>query len=186
MPADTTGAGPPMLNLGGLQVPYSLISLVTLTVQNSALTILLHYVSSSLCSDPIVAMLILHLYVIKSRTAPNAKPYSAAAAVLLNEILKGTISSGIALNNIEPTIAPTAAHARYTGEPGATSLPGSVAEKKLSMSQRKRDGSLGFGQEEAWTRGKGFGVSKSAQRAWWLDYNQISHRLHRLRSLVFR
>lgn len=43
MPADTV-TSPPTLNLGGVQVPYSLISLVTLTVQNSALTILLHYV----------------------------------------------------------------------------------------------------------------------------------------------
>lgn len=48
MPADTNAGGPPTLNLAGLQVPYSLISLVTLTVQNSALTILLHYVWSSL------------------------------------------------------------------------------------------------------------------------------------------
>jgi hypothetical protein len=33
-----------MLSIGGLRVPYSVVSLVTLTVQNSALTILLHYV----------------------------------------------------------------------------------------------------------------------------------------------
>lgn len=37
-----------MLHLGSIQVPYSLVSLVTLTVQNSALTILLHYVSGVL------------------------------------------------------------------------------------------------------------------------------------------
>lgn len=39
-----------MLNIGGLHIPYSVVSLVTLTVQNSALTILLHYVRP-LCSS---------------------------------------------------------------------------------------------------------------------------------------
>ena len=42
MPLDGSRAG--MLSIGGLRVPYSVVSLVTLTVQNSALTILLHYV----------------------------------------------------------------------------------------------------------------------------------------------
>lgn len=46
MPLDGSSAG--VLSLGGLRVPYSAVSLVTLTVQNSALAILLHYVRASL------------------------------------------------------------------------------------------------------------------------------------------
>lgn len=124
------------------------------------------------------------LHAAQSRTAPNAKPYSAAAAVLLNEILKGTISSGIALHNIEPSSLPptSAANARYSGSEPAP--PPLSHEKRLSMSQRKRDGSLGFGKEEAWA--KGLGVARQPQRAWWLDFRQIMQRVHRLQSLVFR
>ncbi|GAA5854920.1 hypothetical protein JCM3766R1_001999, partial [Sporobolomyces carnicolor] len=59
-------------------VPLSLISLVTLTVQNSALTIVLHYSRISV---------------------PKDKMYSAASAVLLNELLKGAISLSIAFRN---------------------------------------------------------------------------------------
>ncbi|SCZ96595.1 BZ3500_MvSof-1268-A1-R1_Chr4-4g07461 [Microbotryum saponariae] len=59
-------------------VPLGLISLVTLTCQNSALTIVLHY----------------------SRIrVPADRMYSAAEAVLLNELLKGSISFSIALYN---------------------------------------------------------------------------------------
>ncbi|GAA93720.1 uncharacterized protein L969DRAFT_96108 [Mixia osmundae IAM 14324] len=58
-------------------IPLKYISLVTLTVQNSTLAILIHY----------------------SRTAPGARPYSTAAAVLLGEILKGVISLAVALAN---------------------------------------------------------------------------------------
>ncbi|GAA5954814.1 hypothetical protein JCM21900_005911 [Sporobolomyces salmonicolor] len=61
-----------------LGVPLSLISLVTLTVQNSALTIVLHYSRISV---------------------PKDKMYSAASAVLLNELLKGAISLSIAFRN---------------------------------------------------------------------------------------
>lgn len=59
-------------------VPLSLVSLVTLTVQNSALTIVLHYSRISV---------------------PKDKSYSAASAVLLNELLKGAISLSIAFRN---------------------------------------------------------------------------------------
>ncbi|SCV69023.1 BQ2448_2043 [Microbotryum intermedium] len=59
-------------------VPLGLVSLVTLTCQNSALTIVLHY----------------------SRIrVPADRMYSAAEAVLLNELLKGSISFSIALYN---------------------------------------------------------------------------------------
>ncbi|GAA6026882.1 hypothetical protein JCM8097_005930 [Rhodosporidiobolus ruineniae] len=59
-------------------IPLSLVSLVTLTVQNSALTIVLHYSRISV---------------------PKDKMYSAASAVLLNELLKGAISLSIAFRN---------------------------------------------------------------------------------------
>ncbi|GAA5835475.1 hypothetical protein JCM9279_004552 [Rhodotorula babjevae] len=61
-----------------LGVPLGLISLVTLTVQNSALTIVLHYSRISVPAD---------------------RMYNAAAAVLLNELLKGAISLSIAFRN---------------------------------------------------------------------------------------
>lgn len=122
------------------------------------------------------------MIMIQSRTAPNAKPYSAAAAVLLNEILKGTISSAIALNHIDPASIPTAAHARYSGE---TASPLIHQEKKPSISHRNRNASLGFGREEAWSK-NGLGIAKQPQRAWWLDFSQIAQRLLRLQSLVFR
>ncbi|GAA5913949.1 hypothetical protein JCM5296_004487 [Sporobolomyces johnsonii] len=73
-----------------LGVPLSLISLVTLTVQNSALTIVLHYSRISV---------------------PKDKMYSAASAVLLNELLKGAISLSIAFRN--------AVHAAPTSGGGA-------------------------------------------------------------------
>ncbi|BGP46178.1 hypothetical protein JCM10450v2_002018 [Rhodotorula kratochvilovae] len=61
-----------------LGVPLGLISLVTLTVQNSALTVVLHYSRISVPAD---------------------RMYSAASAVLLNELLKGAISLSIAFRN---------------------------------------------------------------------------------------
>ncbi|KAA1100227.1 hypothetical protein PGT21_032006 [Puccinia graminis f. sp. tritici] len=65
----------PTPRLGGIPMKY--LSLVSLTLQNSLLTILLHY----------------------SRTAPDNKVYSAPVAVLLSEILKSIISFSIALFN---------------------------------------------------------------------------------------
>lgn len=44
----------------------------------------------------------------QSRTSPTAKPYSAPAAVLLNELLKGSISFAIALRNSFSSPAPPA------------------------------------------------------------------------------
>ncbi|GAA6048898.1 hypothetical protein JCM3770_007110 [Rhodotorula araucariae] len=68
-------SAPPATLLG---VPLGLISLVTLTVQNSALTVVLHYSRISVPAD---------------------RMYSAASAVLLNELLKGAISLTIAFRN---------------------------------------------------------------------------------------
>ncbi|PLW24310.1 hypothetical protein PCANC_27003, partial [Puccinia coronata f. sp. avenae] len=65
----------PEQTLGGL--PFKYVSLISLTLQNSLLAILLHH----------------------SRTIPNTKLYSASAAVLLNEILKLSISFLVALYN---------------------------------------------------------------------------------------
>ncbi|POW11048.1 hypothetical protein PSHT_08605, partial [Puccinia striiformis] len=56
-------------------LPFKYVSLISLTLQNSLLAILLHH----------------------SRTIPNTKLYSASAAVLLNEILKCSISFLVAL-----------------------------------------------------------------------------------------
>ncbi|EJD02474.1 uncharacterized protein FOMMEDRAFT_109886 [Fomitiporia mediterranea MF3/22] len=61
-------------------VPLKYISLVTLAVQNASLTIIMHY--SRITTTP-------------SRT------YSAASAVLLNELLKGFISLAIAFSRID-------------------------------------------------------------------------------------
>ncbi|PPR03620.1 hypothetical protein CVT24_007735 [Panaeolus cyanescens] len=63
-------------------IPLKYLSLVTLAVQNSALTLVMHYSRIS---------------------TPADRAYSAATAVLMNEILKGTISMIIAFCRIEPT-----------------------------------------------------------------------------------
>ncbi|KAI9510274.1 nucleotide-sugar transporter-domain-containing protein [Russula earlei] len=57
-------------------LPLKYVSLVTLAVQNAALSIVMHYSRVS---------------------TPPSQSYSPASAVLLNEILKGSISFGIAL-----------------------------------------------------------------------------------------
>ncbi|KAG0141007.1 hypothetical protein CROQUDRAFT_68773 [Cronartium quercuum f. sp. fusiforme G11] len=61
--------------MGIISLKY--LSLITLTLQNSLLTVLLHY----------------------SRSIPTEKLYSAPAAVLLNEILKCSISLAVAVYN---------------------------------------------------------------------------------------
>ncbi|KAF8921196.1 nucleotide-sugar transporter-domain-containing protein [Mucidula mucida] len=61
-------------------VPLKYISLVTLAVQNSALTIIMHYSRVS---------------------TPPSRAYSAATAVLMNEILKGFISLVFAFSRID-------------------------------------------------------------------------------------
>lgn len=71
--------------LFGIELKW--ISLVTLALQNAFLTIIMHY--SRITSSP-------------------NKTYSAASAVLLNELLKGSISVLIALKNIDTNLsAPT-------------------------------------------------------------------------------
>ncbi|TFK42507.1 nucleotide-sugar transporter-domain-containing protein [Crucibulum laeve] len=61
-------------------IPLKYISLITLAVQNSALTIIMHYSRVS---------------------TPSSRAYSAATAVLMNEILKGLISLVIAFVRID-------------------------------------------------------------------------------------
>ncbi|KAF8511380.1 nucleotide-sugar transporter-domain-containing protein, partial [Gautieria morchelliformis] len=66
-------------------VPLKYVSLVTLAVQNAALTIIMH----------------------TSRTTiPPSRQYSAASAVFLNELLKGSISLAIAVSRVEPRRSP--------------------------------------------------------------------------------
>ncbi|KAG7447901.1 nucleotide-sugar transporter [Guyanagaster necrorhizus] len=71
-------AAPSVPSLWG--VPLKYISLVTLAVQNSALTIIMHYSRVS---------------------TPPSQVYSAATAVLMNEILKGVISLIFAFSRID-------------------------------------------------------------------------------------
>ena len=72
------------LRLGNAhQVSVSSSSLVTLAVQNSLLTIIMHYSRVS--------------------TSPS-RAYSAATAVLLNELLKGSISLVIAFSRIDRAV----------------------------------------------------------------------------------
>ncbi|PFH54282.1 hypothetical protein AMATHDRAFT_556 [Amanita thiersii Skay4041] len=66
-------------------IPLKYISLVTLAVQNSALTIIMHY--SRISTPPSLA-------------------YSAATAVLMNEILKGLISLMVAFTRVDPLFHP--------------------------------------------------------------------------------
>ncbi|KAF8499939.1 nucleotide-sugar transporter-domain-containing protein [Gautieria morchelliformis] len=61
-------------------MPLKYVSLITLAVQNAALTIIMHHSRVS---------------------TPPSRSYSAASAVLLNELLKGGISLGIAVSRIE-------------------------------------------------------------------------------------
>ncbi|KAI9571351.1 nucleotide-sugar transporter [Boletus coccyginus] len=75
---------PPVPSLFG--VPLKYISLVTLAVQNSLLTIIMHYSRVSI---------------------PPSQSYSAPAAVLLNELLKGSISLAIAFIQTDPYASDT-------------------------------------------------------------------------------
>ncbi|KAG8924395.1 hypothetical protein FRC01_011569 [Tulasnella sp. 417] len=101
VPAPAAAPRPdPTPKLFGMPLKY--VSLVTLAIQNAALAIMMHYSRVS--------------------TAPS-KTYSAGAAVLLNELLKGSISLIIALMRTEPDTprtriatasVPTASKAEYT------------------------------------------------------------------------
>jgi UDP-sugar transporter A1/2/3 len=68
-------------------------SLITLALQNAFLTIIMHYS--------------------RIKASPN-QTYSAASAVLLNELLKGSISFVIALNRIDPELLTSAQPHVYT------------------------------------------------------------------------
>ncbi|KAK4058589.1 hypothetical protein OIO90_000033 [Microbotryomycetes sp. JL221] len=88
------GAQTNNVNLFGMPINLGALSLVTLTLQNSALTIVLHYSRISVPAD---------------------KTYSAASAVLLNELLKGSISLSIATYNAmlaTPSPLPPPTHAQ--------------------------------------------------------------------------
>ncbi|WOO80697.1 UDP-galactose transporter [Vanrija pseudolonga] len=76
-PRDTSG--PP--KIFGIELKW--VSLITLALQNAFLTIIMHYSRVS---------------------TPPERTYSAAAAVLLNELLKGSISILIALKKIDTTM----------------------------------------------------------------------------------
>ncbi|KAF9246331.1 nucleotide-sugar transporter [Melanogaster broomeanus] len=89
LPADA----PPTPSLCG--VPLKYISLITLAVQNSLLTIIMHYSRVSI---------------------PPSQSYSAPAAVLLNELLKGSISLAIAFTQIDRSTSYTS----DTPQPGLT------------------------------------------------------------------
>jgi len=80
---------------------FSIRSLVTLAVQNSMLTIIMHYSRVS---------------------TPPSRMYSAATAVLMNEVLKGSISLLIAFWRIE-------------SEKGSTCRPLAVAERVRKLSR---------------------------------------------------
>ncbi|KEP55265.1 UDP-galactose transporter Gms1 [Rhizoctonia solani 123E] len=79
-----------------LGMPLKYVSLVTLAVQNAALTIIMHYSRVS---------------------TPANRTYSAASAVLLNELLKGSISLIIALFRVDD-------QSPKTSRPEAISLSG--------------------------------------------------------------
>ena len=94
--------------------------LITLALQNAFLTIIMHYSRIS--------------------TAPN-RTYSAAAAVLLNELLKGAISVIIALKKIDAKLANTQAWnekgLRVTSQPSTSRLPSYLHASRLkNLSQQ--------------------------------------------------
>ncbi|KAF8517516.1 nucleotide-sugar transporter-domain-containing protein, partial [Hysterangium stoloniferum] len=76
-----------------LGMPLKYVSLITLAVQNAALTIIMHHSRVS---------------------TPPSRAYSAASAVLLNELLKGFISLAIAASRIEiPHLQPARKASTY-------------------------------------------------------------------------
>ncbi|GMK55497.1 hypothetical protein CspeluHIS016_0205530 [Cutaneotrichosporon spelunceum] len=98
VPATTPAAreqGPP--KLFGIELKW--ISLITLALQNAFLTIIMHYS--------------------RIATAPN-KTYSAAAAVLFNELLKGAISTLVALKRIDNDMSAQATQKESRNRPVQT------------------------------------------------------------------
>lgn len=84
--ADGAAAGAP-IKLFGIELKW--ISLVTLALQNAFLTIIMHY--SRITTTP-------------------SETYSAASAVLMNELLKGTISVLIALKRVDIEMSKAESH----------------------------------------------------------------------------
>ncbi|EIW85119.1 nucleotide-sugar transporter [Coniophora puteana RWD-64-598 SS2] len=92
-------------------VPLKYISLITLALQNSLLTIIMHYSRVSI---------------------PPSESYSAPTAVLLNELLKGFISLAIAFVRIDRTTS----HSSDTVSPSFTSSAFWHPDKVLTRVRR--------------------------------------------------
>lgn len=90
------------------------LRLITLALQNAFLTIIMHYSRIS--------------------TAPN-KTYSAAAAVLLNELLKGIVSIVIALKRIDVTMAESSSwhekDPKFLSRPNPSRLPSYLHSSRI-------------------------------------------------------
>ncbi|PPQ99211.1 hypothetical protein CVT24_009230 [Panaeolus cyanescens] len=95
-PLDTTPQQPSICGL-----PLKYVSLVTLAVQNAALSIVMHYSRVSI---------------------PASQAYSPASAVLLNELLKGLISFFIALLNSPILSSQHPQHHHYVHHPSSHPL----------------------------------------------------------------
>nr|XP_018262970.1 solute carrier family 35 (UDP-sugar transporter), member A1/2/3 [Kwoniella dejecticola CBS 10117]OBR85128.1 solute carrier family 35 (UDP-sugar transporter), member A1/2/3 [Kwoniella dejecticola CBS 10117] len=100
--------GPPML--WGIELKW--ISLITLALQNAFLTIIMHYSRIS--------------------TAPG-KTYSAATAVLLNELLKGSISVIIALKRIDTNMINSAPPPVYSEKSSSKDSTRCTSPSTLSL-----------------------------------------------------
>ena len=99
----------PCSNLWCPVLTYVLPSLVTLAVQNAALSLLMHYSRVSM---------------------PPSRAYSAAAAVLATELLKGFISLIIALIRVRPS---SSQHAFALPSPLPNTLASSPLNPKLFL-----------------------------------------------------
>lgn len=122
-------------------VPLKYISLSALTLQNSALAILLHH----------------------SRTAPNAKFYSASAAVLLNEVLKCFISFIVALYNARIDNSPIGGSRRAVEDHAEHKASGTMEDRSRQVDELEwieaesspflaKPGSIFDQDAEDWTR----------------------------------
>jgi len=109
-----------------LGIELKWISLITLALQNAFLTIIMHY----------------------SRiTASPARTYSAASAVLVNELLKGTISLLIALKRVDNEMSRVEGHrlspAFDGGRKGLDGEPSPIRTSRLSPSSTRGGGGGG-------------------------------------------
>ncbi|KAI5451511.1 hypothetical protein NCC49_001814 [Naganishia albida] len=78
------------IHLFGHAVDLKWVSLLTLALQNALLSILMHY----------------------SRISSSSKQYSASSAVLMNELLKGSVSILVAIRRVDAEMTADEAHAR--------------------------------------------------------------------------